>query len=263
MRRSKTLEKLRRDEPVIVINPSLTESAKLMEIAGILGFDCAWIDTEHRDFTTDDLYPMFLAARLHDVDAMVRIRKQDYGDYFRPLEMGATGIMVPHVMNADEARWAVRNAKFAPEGLRGMDAAGADARFLDVDVLEYCREANRETFVCVQVEDREAVEEVEAIAAVPGVDVIFVGPADLSQSYGVPCQFNHELVRNAMARTAAAAKANGIAWGTSATAAEAFEKHLAAGARFLAVASDVGSLVAAWRDKMAECRGTVERVLGT
>jgi len=262
MRRSRTLEKLRRNEPVLVINPSLTGSAKVVEIAGIVGFDCAWLDTEHRDFTTDDLYAAVLAARMHDMDTVVRIRKQDYGDYFRPLEIGATGIMVPHVMSADEARWAVRNAKFAPQGLRGMDAAGPDARFTDVDAAEYCREANRETFICVQIEDREAVDQAEAIAAVPGVDIVFVGPADLSQSYGVPLRFDHEHVKGAMRRVAAAAAANGIAWGTTATRPEALEEYVGMGARFLPISSDVRALMEYWKQRLALFRGVASRALG-
>ena len=262
MRRSKTLEKLRRDETVLVINSSLTASAKMVEIAGIAGFDCLWIDTEHRDFFTNDLYGMLLAARLHDVDAMVRIRKQDYGDFFRPLEMGATGIMVPHVMSADEARWVVRNAKFAPEGLRGMDAAGPDARFTDVDPVEYAREANRETFVCLQIEDREAVECIDEIASVPGVGILFVGPGDLSQSYGVPFQYGHECVLKAVERVAEAAARNGISWGIPGTAPETFERYCRMGARFIPVGSDTRSLVTERQERHTQFRGLAERVAG-
>lgn len=259
MRRSRTLEKLRRNEPVLVISTSLTSSAKAVEIAGMIGFDCTWLDTEHRDFATDDLYPAFLAARLHDIDTMVRIRKQDYGDYFRPLELGATGVMVPHVMNADEARWAVRNTKFAPEGLRGLDVAGPDARFMEVDPAEYFRTANRETFVCLQIEDREAVEDIEAIAAVPGVDVLFVGPADISQSYGVRLQTEHKSVQEAIHRVTEAAKANGVAWGLPAAPPDAFEKYLRMGARFLAVGSDLRCLVEGFKDRLKLYRGIIER----
>jgi len=263
MRRSKTLEKLRRNEPVIVINPSLGPNAKVVEIAGLLGFDCAWLDTEHREFSTDDIYPMLLAGRLHDMDMVVRIRKQDYGDFFRPLELGATGIMVPHVMSADEARWVVRNAKFAPLGLRGLDAAGPDADMMTTgDPAEYCRQANRETFICLQIEDREAVEGLDEIAAVPGVDVLFVGPADLSQSLGVPFQPDHDKVQDAIRRAAEAAAANGIAWGTSTGDPEAFERYLNMGARFLNIGSDLGSLLQAWRERLAQFRGIAEGATG-
>ena len=263
MRRSKTLEKLRRDETVLVMNPSLTRSPKFMEILGLLGYDCAWIDTEHREFSTDDLYPSLTAARLHDLDTVVRIRKQDYGDYFRPLELGATGLMVPHVKSPDEARWAVRNAKFAPEGLRGLDAAGPDADFITGgDPAAYCRHANRETFVCVQIEDREALECIDEIAAVPGVDVLFVGPADLSQSLGVPFQFGHDLVRAGFRRVADAAEKHGKTWGTSTGDPEAFEGYVKMGARFLNIGSDLSCLLQAWRDRLSTFRQIADAAAG-
>jgi len=252
MRKSRTLRKLRQGEPVLVISPSLTHTPRTVEIAGLIGFDCAWLDTEHSDFSTDDLYPSLMAARLHDMDAMVRIRKAGYSDYFRPLEQGATGIMVPHVMSADEARRAVRNAKFAPAGLRGIDAAGPDADFMTVEPKSYAEEANRETFVVCQVEDREALDCIDEIMSVPGVDVIFVGPADLSQSLGVAFQFESQVLQRAVEKVAEAARRHGKSWGIPAGTPAAFERYTSMGARFMGVGSDLGSLLAEWKERYAQ-----------
>jgi 2-keto-3-deoxy-L-rhamnonate aldolase RhmA len=127
------------------------------------------------------------------------------------------------------------------------------------DPAAYCRQANRETFICVQIEDREAVDRVEEIAATPGVDILFVGPADLAQSYGVPFQYDHDLVQSAMRRVAEVAKVHGKAWGTPAVDPTRFERYARMGARFLSVGSDLGTLLQGWREKFRTYRELADK----
>src|SRR6185312_13940772 len=138
----------------------------------------------------------------------------------RALEFGANGIMVPHCLSVAEARQWVEWVRFPPLGRRGFDGAGADADYALGDAIEYLAKANDEVFLALQVEDRECVECVDEIAALPGVDLLFVGPGDLSISYGVPFQFDHPLVLKAIDKVAEAAERAGKWWGIPTGSAE-------------------------------------------
>lgn len=249
---NKVLEKLRRGEPVLAGTPTPFADAKLTEMIGLCGFDCVWIDWEHQDITDHDIFHMCLGARAAGCEPMVRIRRSDYWSYFRPLEMGATAILVPHVMNADDARWVVRNSRFAPAGLRGMDGAEAACDYYMRDMREYMQWANENIIVGVQIEDREAVETIDEIAAVEGIDLLFVGPGDLSQSYGIPTQMDSPLIREAKERVAAAAKANGKWWGSTSASAEATQELLAQGALFIVWGAAVILLADGYRSIKAQ-----------
>ena len=146
--------------------------------------------------------------------------------------------MVPHCRSAEEARQWVQWVRHAPLGARGFDNAGADGEFTLADPLEYLRQGNEETFLALQIEEREAVECVEEIAAVKGVDLLFVGPADLTISYGVPMQFNHPSVQQAIDRVAGAARQAGIWWGMPTNTPEAAQEALDRGKRMVTCAND-------------------------
>src|SRR5689334_21644450 len=169
MRNNRVLEKLRQGNAALVTTVTPYASPKLTEMLGLLDFDCVWIDLEHQDYSSDQLFDMALGCRTTGIEPVARIRKGDYWTYSRPFEAGATGIMVPHCRSGAEAEQIVRYARFAPQGLLGIDGVEALADYGLAPTAEYMAHANRETFVCVQIEDREAVEDVEAIAAVEGV----------------------------------------------------------------------------------------------
>ena len=133
MRKSKTLAKIRNGEWVLSTAVAVGGS-RIAELAGYVGFDCLWLDMEHKPCSQMDVFHMIQGARVTDTDCLVRIRKQGYLDYFRALEDGAAGIMVPHVKSAEEAEWIVRNAKYAPVGRRGRDFASADSCYMLDDV---------------------------------------------------------------------------------------------------------------------------------
>jgi 4-hydroxy-2-oxoheptanedioate aldolase len=259
MRRSRVLEKLRAGTPVLVGTPSPYPSPKIVELMGLIGYDCAWIDHEHQDLDDDQIWNMALAARATDMDAMVRVRKGEYHTFFRPLEGGANGIMVPHVLDAAEAARVVANAKFPPEGSRGIDGIEAHADHGLQPFAEYIAQANRETFVALQIEDAAGVENAEAIARVPGVDLLFVGPADLSGSLGVVGQLDHPRVREATERVARAAGEAGIHWGSTTGTAARCERLLEQGATFIAWGAAITGLHAHFRG----IRGDFERLAGS
>lgn len=248
MRRSKILEKIGRGEVVSIVNTSFTTSFRVVEMAARMGYDGVWIDMEHRDFTYHDAAVMTLAARAGDMDAVVRIRKDSYADYFRPLEDGAAGIMVPHIKTRPEAEFAVYNAKYHPVGRRGMDGVGADTYYgLSGNDLQA---ANRENFILVQMEDFEGIEIVEEVLAVDGIGGILVGPADLSQSYGAPGQLFHERVLAAMERVGKACAEAGKWWGAPGVNDDHMRWLIDRGAQFICVGGDYGLLFSGLRQSL-------------
>src|SRR5205085_5940931 len=116
------------------------------------------------------------AARAGNIETFVRLAPTDYATVMRPLEAGAGGIMAAQVRSAGEAEQIVRWAKFHPRGIRGINNTGVDGRYGVVPLADYLRRANAETFVAIQIENVDALGDVEQIAAVPDVDVLFVGP---------------------------------------------------------------------------------------
>jgi 4-hydroxy-2-oxoheptanedioate aldolase len=147
--------------------------------------------------------------------------------------------MYPRCESAAEAAEVVRWAKFAPLGERGVDSANADAPYCSAPIKPYLQKANEETLVIVQIESPKALEELDAIAKVPGVDVLMFGPGDFSVLAGVPYQFDHAILVDAIKRVAAAAKKAGIHWGTVSPTPEHTRKLMDLGARFICHNADI------------------------
>jgi 4-hydroxy-2-oxoheptanedioate aldolase len=238
MRQSRVKAKLRRNEPALVTALHFADPA-LFEMTSLMGFDAIWIDLEHHQFSVESVADRMRAARVGTSDILARPGKGEFMRMCRLLEAGAQGIMYPRCENAAEAAEVVRWAKFAPQGERGVDAANADADYCFAPIDTYLRTANEETFLVVQVESPAALEHAEEIARVPGVDVLFIGQGDFSVLAGVPYQFDHPLVRDALKRTASAAKAAGIHWGTTSGSPEHTQKLMDLGARFIGHGADI------------------------
>lgn len=238
MIKSRVRAKLDGGDFVRVIGLNRVVEPWIAEVAGRLGFDLIWFDMEHRSHGYEVIDRLSLACRATGIDLMVRIRKTGYTSIMRALEFGAHGVMIPHCLDAHEARQWVHWTKFPPEGRRGFDGAGADASYTLCDPLPYLSESNRETFLVVQIEDRQAIDCVETIAAVPGLDGLFVGPADLSISYGVPFQRSHKVMQQAFDKVANAAAKAGKWWGTVTDTPEMAQLELNRGARLITCADD-------------------------
>lgn len=235
---SRVLRKLRSGDFVRTAGISRVTDPWLCELVGRLGYDLVWLDLEHRSFGMDKIDPISLACRATGMDLMVRICKTGYHAPMQALEFGANGLMVPHNRSAAEARQWVEWTRFPPQGRRGLDGAGADADYGLADMGEYLQRANREVFLALQIEDREAVDCIEEIAAVPGFDLLFVGPGDLTLSYGVPMEFDHPLITKATERVAKAARESGKWWGTTTATPEAAQRALDMGARLITAGVD-------------------------
>ena len=209
-----TKEKLKAGESVMMVKVAYQDPA-IYEMVGLLGFDCVWICNEHIGIDPSKMDSIIRACRLSGMDAVVRLKPANYMPLLHVLEFGAKGIMLPRTANADEVRRLVRDMKFYPEGARGVDGVNAEARFGLIPYQEYLKRTNAENFLIVQIEDPEAVPHIEEIAAVDGVDVVFVGPADLSLNLGIAGQFEHPKMLEVYERVAAACKKYGNAAGLS------------------------------------------------
>jgi len=238
MRSSRTKAKLERGEPVLVVTLHLTDPS-VFELVSLMGFDCIWMDMEHHFYSLETAAEMMRAARVGVTDILARPAKGEFMRMGRMLEAGAHGIIYPRCDDAAEAAEVVRWAKFAPQGTRGCDAANPDNPYLTMPVAEYVAEANRQTFIVIQIEDQQALDRADEIAAVDGVDVLFLGPGDFSILSGIPGQFDHELVQQAVGKVARAAKEAGKHWGCPAFSVEHTRRLIDMGARFICHQADI------------------------
>jgi 4-hydroxy-2-oxoheptanedioate aldolase len=188
MRNSRVLRQLRSGHVVTSVKINFNDP-RVVEIAAACGFDCCWLDMEHVPTDWKMIEESIRAAKIHDSDIVVRVEKGSYSDYIRPLETDAAGIIVPHVTSKLEAEKIVRMTKFHPVGMRPVDGGNADGQYCMIDFNDYLEQANRQRFVCIQIEDVEALEQLEEIIGVEGLDMVFFGPGDFSQSMGKPGQF--------------------------------------------------------------------------
>ena len=238
MRPSKIKAKLRRDEPALVTTVHFSDPSAY-ELVSLMGFDGLWMDLEHHAASVETANTLMRAARVGTADVLARPAKGEFMRMGRILEAGAQGIMYPRCDSAEEAREVVKWAKFAPLGRRGIDTGNPDTPYCSVPLAEYVKQANDETFLVVQLEDRDAVANARAIAEVEGVDVLFFGPGDFSVLSGIPGRFDHPMVEDAIRAVAAAAEAAGKHWGMPVGTPERARQLLDMGARLLAHGADI------------------------
>lgn len=238
MRKSVVKQKLAAGQPVFVTQLHFTDPS-VFELASLMGFDALWMDMEHHTYSLETAAHLMRAARVGTADIMARCAKGEFPRLSRMLEAGAQGIMYPRCESADEAREVIKWAKFAPQGARGADTGNPDTPYCSMPVAEYIAEANRQTFTVIQLEEQKAVDAAESIAAVAGVDIIFLGPGDFSILSGIPGQFDHPRVQKALETIASAARNAGINWGCPAFSVEHAQKLMGLGARFLTHHADI------------------------
>ena len=215
-------------------------SPKLIEIVGEHGgFDALWLDAEHAGIGMKEFEIATLAAKVYGLDHFVRLPATDYAAIMRALEAGAGGVMVSMVRSPEEAEQAVRWAKFWPRGERGMNGGNRDGRFGLMPLAEYVAKANAETFVGIQIETASAIASVAEIARVPDVDLLFIGPADISQVMGVPGDFENPKCLDAIERISRACAEAGKPWGIVPRGPEYAERMRARGCRMFVLGFDI------------------------
>lgn len=224
-------------------------SPTVAEVLSNSGFDFAVIDMEHAPNDLSDVVAQLRAANGGTVPFAVRPPWNDFVMIKRLLDAGAQSLIIPFVQNADEARAAIAATRYPPDGIRGV-AGGSRATGYG-QVTDYFKNAHKELCVILQVETGAAVEQIEAIASVRGVDGIFIGPADLSASLGHLGDMGHEDVVKVMADALGAIKASGKAALTLSFNAEQAESYAQMGFDGVVVGSDQSLMMDAARDRVA------------
>ena len=214
-------------------------SSVAAEIAGQAGFDWLVIDTEHGMSTEADVLPQLYAIGTTPATALVRIQRSDRLRISRALDLGAGGLVVPRVDGADDVAQALDWMRFPPAGQRGVALGGRGQGFGRVGHGEVGT-LNDVALGVFQIENPSAVAQANAIAALPGADVLFVGPADLSHALGVPGQFTHPTYLAAIDAVAAACRAHGKAAGILLYDPAVIAPHVERGFRFIGLGSDGG-----------------------
>jgi 2-dehydro-3-deoxyglucarate aldolase/4-hydroxy-2-oxoheptanedioate aldolase len=212
---SHIIDRLRAGQTVRVMHFTGYATPKIVEVAGRLGnLHGMWFDQEHATIPHVDLELMLIACRAAGTEAFARVAPTDYATIMRPYEAGCQGVMVAQVRTLDEVEQAVAWSKYPPAGIRGFFGGNSECSFGTIDMATHVASANRQRWLAIQIETPEAVEIVDQIAAMNGVDWLFVGPADLSVTLGVPGDFLHERCIDALKRVGAATRKAGKAWGT-------------------------------------------------
>jgi 4-hydroxy-2-oxoheptanedioate aldolase len=230
---------LREARPQIGLWSSLSSNYTVEVIAGA-GFDWILLDMEHSPNDLESLMAQLQAAAPYPASPVVRVPWNDMVAIKRVLDVGAQSILVPYVSTPEEARSAVAYTRYPPAGVRGVAGTTRATRFGRVP--GYAKKAHEELCVLVQVETKQALDNIEAICAVEGVDGVFIGPADLHASLGYTGETANPavmpLMEEAMRRIRKCGKAPGYLSGVEADA----KRMLAAGGLFVAVGADVGIL---------------------
>ena len=254
MRRSIVHQRLAKNLPVYCFKSNIP-SPMMPEMLGLTGIHCLWLDTEHLSTNSETMTVLVQAARCADTDAVVRVKNGEYGMAARMLDNGANGIMYPQVKAPEDAAKLVEYTRFAPIGRRGADYAIPASLYSLMSWDDFSSYQNEQVQLIIQIETPEAVECVDDIASVPGISLLFIGPGDLSITMGLPVDPEAPHIRNAMERTAQAAKKHNIPWGMPVFNTDHAARVLSMGGRFLAYGSDSSVLLRAvkkMREEIAE-----------
>ena len=224
---------------------------EIVEMIGQAGFDCVWICLEHRKLEPSVVRSLIQAARLGGCDSLIRVKPENHTDLAYLLESGARGIMLPQVRDLEEVQRVVEMLRFPPIGRRGFDSIHADADFGSGNLADYTRHENDNTFLVVQIETPEALPHIDAIAATPGVDALFVGLGDLSASMNLLGQMDHPELQAVVERVGTACVKHGKAGAIICSNPEERSRLWSLGYRFFNVASDFRFLRKGFDDAIA------------
>ncbi len=241
VRESNVLRKLRNGE--VVISGKLNFSdPRGVELMAMCGYDCIWLCMEHTPSDWESIEHQIRAAKVHNVDTLVRVTRGSYSDVIRPLEADASGIMVPHVMSLEDARQVVQQTRFHPIGRRPVDGGNVDGAFTLVEFKEYLTSSNEQKFVVIQIEDPEPLKELDAIAKLDGIDMLLFGPGDFSHSIGAPGEWDHPAIADARKQVVETARAHGKFAGTVGNL-DSLPGLIEMGYQFVNVGADVLGLI--------------------
>ena len=231
--------------------------ARMLDVAGV---DFVLIDTEHGQHTTGEVADLVAWFAATPVAPFVRVPQIEYHLIARTMDAGALGVMVPNVKNAAEAKEIVDAVKYAPLGARGVGLGGPLTSYRGApDPAEFLAYSNANTTVICQIESVEGIENLEAIATTPGVDVLWVGQFDLSQSLGIPGQFHDQRFLDALKRVTDGCNAHSVGAGIQPGSLEQAREWMAIGFNVISYGTEVSVYMAAMKQAVQQVRALAER----
>ena len=247
--------KAKLDRGDVVLGPFVNlASGATIEIAALAGFDFVILDTEHGPLDIPSAEDLCRVAAGAGISPIVRVRKNDPPQVLRALDIGADGVQVPQICNRSDAERLVQAAKYSPLGMRGVSPYTRAARYFADGPAIFDR-LNQEQMVLIHVEGVEGLENLGEILSVGGLDVVFLGPYDLSQSLGIPGQVTDPRVVDRMKEAARDIKAAGLTVGTFADTPEAAKRWIDAGVQYIALSVDTGIYLRGCRQMVQAVRG--------
>ncbi len=254
-------ERLARGEVALCMATRLARTPEIALIADACGFDAFFIDMEHCTISLDDAAAICMAGLGAGVTPLVRIAGHDFDDAARLLDMGALGIICPNVETAAQAQTLVRACRFPPQGTRSVAGPGPLQGYRSMPLAEVNAQGNAATIVIPMLETPEGIANADAIAAVPGIDMLLIGSNDLCTALGIPGELKSPQLRAAYESVAKACKTHGKVLGVGGIRGDV--AHVAElvnlGARFVIAGSDVQYLMRSARDEVAILRKSAER----
>jgi 2-dehydro-3-deoxyglucarate aldolase/4-hydroxy-2-oxoheptanedioate aldolase len=255
MKPNRTKQAIKAGHTVVGTMISDLNSVEVPYILAAAGMDFLMVDTEHCSTGMESTYRIVQSARSNGLTPLVRVTDNTYTLIARTLDLGAMGVMVPRVHTAEQARQAVSHAKYPPVGNRGYAARGVVTEYKAATMPEVIAWVNEHTLIIVQVESVEALSNLEEITQVPGIDVALVGPSDLSISLGVPGEFQHSHVVEAIKDTFEICLKNGVSPSIYCGDMQTAKYYLDIGMKFVMYSSDGRMLLAAASDAVRQLAG--------
>jgi 2-keto-3-deoxy-L-rhamnonate aldolase RhmA len=250
-------------EGKVVFGPMVSEirTPGIAVLFAQAGFDLFFIDMEHSCLTTETMSDMILAARAAGISPIVRPSSRRSSEYLsRPLDSGADGLLVPQIQTREDVENIVKWCRYFPEGERGMALSRQHTFFEGGQALETTRQLNEEILLALQIEHRDAIERLPELLSVPGIDVAFVGPADLSASLGKPGQSNDPKVMEAIHRVIEVSRETGIIPGIHTDSLKAAKYWIDEGMKMIGFYTDIKLILEICKNSVKELRGYLEGI---
>jgi 2-keto-3-deoxy-L-rhamnonate aldolase RhmA len=236
---NKVKKTLKAGGTVIGCQVAEVRSPNIALLYGTAGFDFIFIDMEHGGFDLETVGDFITASKAANIVPVLRVPALEEHFLSRPLDLGACGLMVPHIQTREQIQRVIQATKFKPLGERGLAPLRAHTGFSKVNVPQFIKEANENTMIIIMVEDDEAIQQIDELISVEGVDVVFMGTMDLSYNLGIPGEVRHPEILKRIDRVIMACEKKGVAFGMPISNPDWYQK----GIRFLFAASDIDLIV--------------------
>jgi len=245
MRPNKIKHALQRGETVFGTMIAEINNPAIANILAEAGFDFMFMDMEHGPYNLHDVHDIARVARLSGIVPLVRVPDPRYHLIVRPMDQGAQGIMVPRVETREQVEFIVQSAKYPPVGKRGCSILKGHSDYHREPAEPFTRQANEENMIILQIERQVAIERIDELVSVPGVDVALIGPNDLALSLGVPGQLDHPLVAESIGKVVESCHRHGIISGLHTGNVEMLRYWMRQGMRMITWNSPLGMIMSA------------------